>query len=52
MEVNQVPARRQGRVLEQLNVLPHVVEDGIDEIASRPAGGLTFHVLYIHTPPG
>lgn len=37
MEVDQVPARRDGRVPERLEITPHVLEHRDDEVASRPA---------------
>ena len=33
MQIDDVPARRENRVLQALEVLPHVVDDRLDEVA-------------------
>src|SRR6185436_21025367 len=38
--VHGKPGRRERRILQRLEVLSHVVDDGFDEISSRAAGGL------------
>jgi hypothetical protein len=38
-EIHRVAARRERCVLELLEVLPHVVHDGVDEIRGRPPAG-------------
>ena len=38
VQVDGVPAGREGRVLQLLEVLPHVLDDRVDDIPGRPAG--------------
>ncbi len=38
VEVDGVAARREGRVLQRLEVLPHVLDDRVDNVAGRPSG--------------
>ena len=50
MEIDEVTARREHRVLERLEVLPHVRQYRVDQIAGGPAGGLgTSGSVVLHT---
>src|SRR6185295_2994562 len=40
VHVDGEPARRERRILQRLQVLPHVVDDGFDEIPGRATGSL------------
>jgi hypothetical protein len=44
VEVDGVATGREGRVFQRLEVLAHVVDDGVDDVASRPARRCCFEV--------